>query len=181
MRIHGKLLNKLLRTLIDEWGYEEVIQELSRIDRHSSETSKDLERYSRIRSKQKAKLNPTEQAERATQDYPQKQALVRLAHRYEQKQFLPSVAAVREFLMMRGAAADRIKDRDQAFRLLLKYLLQLSTDQLEQINRSALYSGPSQLGPISDAIAAAGNRLARRPEETEASEKQDSREQSFRY
>ena len=90
---------------------------------------------------------------------------MQIARRYEQKQFLPSVAAVTEFLTMMGADPGHLKDRIQAFRVLLKVLLQLSTERLTQLTNSSLHAGPSQLGPISEAIAAAGEHLPRRSQD----------------
>jgi hypothetical protein len=87
--------------------------------------------------------------------------LLQLAERYDQKQFLPSVADVREFLIMMGERPVGMKDRQEAFRVLLQSLMRLPVERLQQFVRTALHSGPSELGPLSDAIAAAGERLPR--------------------
>ncbi len=39
--------------------------------------------------------------------------------------------------------------------------MQLPVVRLQQLAQTALHSGPSELGPLSDAIAAAGERLPR--------------------
>lgn len=80
---------------------------------------------------------------------------------YDAKQFLPSVADVREFLIMRGERPPDMKDRKDAFRVLLRTLRALSMTDLRGLASSALHKGPSEAGPISDAIAAAGERLHR--------------------
>jgi hypothetical protein len=159
------LLNRLLRMLVDEWGYEQVAEELRRTDR-VPDGSDQLRIPSTARSpKQKTILSPSEQVEKALLDPTRKQLLLQIARRYEQKQFLPSVAAVTEFLTMMGDDPGQLKDRVQAFRVLLRALLQLSADRLTQLTNSSLHSGPSQLGPISAAIAAAGEHLPRRSQE----------------
>jgi hypothetical protein len=75
--------------------------------------------------------------------------------------FLPSVADVREFLIMMGTRPIGMKDRTQAFRVLLESLTQLPIARLQQLAQTSLHSGPSELGPISDAITIAGERLPR--------------------
>jgi hypothetical protein len=87
--------------------------------------------------------------------------LLQLATRYDNKQFLPSVADVREFLIMIGERPTGMKDRQEAFRVLVRTLAQLPIDRLRQLTRTALHAGPAQLGPLSDAIAVAGGRLPR--------------------
>lgn len=161
---HNGILSKVLEALVEEWGYERVALELS----HAGEWSRDKTERSGVpanahQSKPKARLRPTEQVERVPLDPARKEAVLRLAERYERRQFLPSVGAVREFLTMMGHTPKPMKDRDQAFRILLRSLLQLPTDRLNQFLSSSLHSGPSQLGPISEAIAAAGEHLPRGP------------------
>jgi hypothetical protein len=50
---------------------------------------------------------------------------LQLAVRYDSKQFLPSVADVRELLIMLGERPAGLKDRNDAFRILLGSLTQL--------------------------------------------------------
>src|SRR5206468_2862492 len=87
--------------------------------------------------------------------------LLQLAVRYDNKQFLPTVPDVREFLLMIGVEPEYMKDRKDAFRVLLRSLTALSLERLQQISNASRHSGPSQLGPLSDAIAAVGDRLPR--------------------
>jgi hypothetical protein len=65
---------------------------------------------------------------------------------------------------MIGERPGAIKDRSDAFRRLLKVLPALPPEQLERLGNSALHSGPSQLGPLSDAIASAAASLPRQRE-----------------
>jgi DNA-binding transcriptional ArsR family regulator len=168
-----RLLGKLLQTLVEEWGYENVALELSHTNRYSLRRSIESHASSSARSSDRKKPAPTEQVEKALLDPQRKELLLQLAKRYEEKQFLPNVAAAREFLTMLGEFPGQIKDRDHSFRVLLRCLLQLPMERLRQITDSSLYSGPSQLGPISDAIAAAGQHLPRRSQEDPRRERHD--------
>lgn len=159
MKSRKALLTKLLQTLVDEWGYEDVATALASTngalsDRHAEGSTSQP-------SKKRVKLSATEQIERAALEGEQKELLLQLAVRYDRKLFLPSVADVREFLIMMGTRPIGMKDRTQAFRVLLESLTQLPIARLQQLAQTSLHSGPSELGPISDAITIAGERLPR--------------------
>jgi hypothetical protein len=159
MKSRKALLTKLLQTLVDEWGYEDVATALASTngalsDRHAEGSTSPS-------SKKRVRLSATEQIERAALEGEQKELLLQLAVRYDRKLFLPSVADVREFLIMMGTRPIGMKDRTQAFRVLLESLMRLPIARLQQLAQTALHSGPSELGPISDAITLAGERLPR--------------------
>lgn len=55
-----------------------------------------------------------------------------------------------------------MKNRQDSFRNLLQVLLKLPPERLRKVADAASHAGPAQLGPISDAIAAAVESLPRR-------------------
>jgi len=158
MKSRKALLTKLLQMLVDEWGHETVAAALA-------STNDSFEGFAEGRqprsAKKKVRVSATEQIQRLPLEGEQKELLLQLAERYDQKLFLPSVADVREFLIMMGTRPIGMKDRTQAFRVLLGSLSQLPVARLRRLSQTALHSGPSELGPISDAIAIAGDRLSR--------------------
>lgn len=158
MKSRKALLIKLLQTLVDEWGHENVARALASTDVSLKGPAEGAGPRS---SKKRVRLSATEQIQRSALEGEQKEVLLHLAARYDQKLFLPSVADVREFLIMMGTRPIGMKDRTQAFRVLLGSLRQLPVARLRQLAQTALHSGPSELGPISDAIAIAGERLPR--------------------
>lgn len=156
------LLRKLLHTLVDEWGYEAVSTALARTSGSSNGTLAGLADGTNVRIPRKeARLGAIGQIERAALEGDQKEILLQIAIRYDRRLFLPSVADVREFLIMMGERPIGMKDRKEAFRVLLRSLTQLPVARLQQLAQTALHSGPAELGPLSDAIAAAGGRLPR--------------------
>jgi hypothetical protein len=162
MKSQRVLLNKLLQALVDEWGQEEVAAALAGTAISSRNSLTGSANRSRSRPfGEKNSLSATAQIERTALEGEQKEALLNLAERYDRKQFLPSVADVREFLIMMGERPIGMKDRKEAFRVLLQSLIRLSVERLQQLVRTAQHSGPSELGPLSDAIAAASERLPR--------------------
>jgi hypothetical protein len=156
------LLNNLLRTLVQEWGHEEVQAALAQLSCGVGEAdAPPLGRSSELTPKIRTKLLASEQVARARLSDTQAIVLRELAVRFDRKQFLPSISDVREFLVMMGERPGAIKDRSSAFRLLLTALSELPQERLERLANSARHSGPSQLGPLSDAISAAANSLPR--------------------
>jgi hypothetical protein len=160
MKGNRALLRKLLQVFVNEWGHKEVTEVLESIT-HSpihptlEGATKTLRRAARVR------LSAIQQTEQAGLEGEKRQVLLRLAERYDSKQFLPNVADVREFLTMMDEKPLLMKDRKDAFRVLLRSLVGLPVERLQRLALSAQHSGPAQLGPLSDAIAAAGERLPR--------------------
>ena len=162
MRSHLTLLNRLVQCLVDEWGHEEVEAALTSVAVSSNDRSVGQAAGPKPRpSGRGARLSAIEQVERTTVEGDEKRPLLQLAARYDRKQFLPSVADVREFLIMAGERPSGMKDRQEAFRVLLRTLMQLPLERLQKLASSELHSGPAQLGPLSDAIAVASDRLPR--------------------
>jgi hypothetical protein len=151
------LLIDSLRSLVRQWGHKEVKAALADVcgtagwDDASQSPNIGDERTKRLRSA--TKLLASEQVARAQLPEVQEVILLKLAVRFDRREFLPSISDVRQFLIMMGETPGAMKDRSEAFRRLLKLLSRLPLERLEQLMSSSLYSGPSQLGPLSDAIS----------------------------
>jgi hypothetical protein len=166
MSSNNGLLINVLRALVQEWGHREVEFALAHLSDAASDApplkTEGPERTPRKRSG--TKLLATEQVARAHLPRGKEGALRELAMRYDGKQFLPTIPDVREFLVMMGERPRVMKDRSDAFRQLLIILSGLPPERLERLVNSARHSGPSQLGPLSDAISAAAESLPRHRE-----------------
>jgi hypothetical protein len=156
-----KLLENLLLVMLREWGHLEVENALARL-MANTQSLDELSAHERRATPRK--LLAIEQLQRAKLSDAQIPSLTELARRFDQKQFLPSTSDVREFLIMIGERPSGIKDRAEAFRKLLKALVKYSPERLEQLANSSRHSGPSQLGPLSDAITSAARSLPRHHE-----------------
>lgn len=162
MKSRKILLTNLLKTLLVEWGADEVRSTLENLIIQSD---------GEVRENYQAGRSPSERSDRPTAinlvnrlelESERKRPLAILAARFDDKDFLPATADVREFIIMAGERPPTMKNRQDSFRNLLRVLLRLSPERLQQIADAASHAGPAQLGPISDAIAAAGERLPRR-------------------
>lgn len=160
------LLSNLLQALVQEWGRQEVeaaLRELSDVTQGIHHRSVVIHRKSRI-APRKSRMSASEQVARAQLLDTQRAPIRELALRFDSKQFLPSVSAVREFLFMMGGRPVGVKDRSDSFRSVLDALSRLPEERLRRLVDSAIHSGPAQLGPLSEAIAAASVSLPRKRE-----------------
>lgn len=156
MTSRKKLLSNLLQPLLEEWGHEEIevaLRSLANLSTVGASQDRQI--------RQKAKPLASDQVVRMELPEPQASILRDLAARFDRKQFLPSVADVREFMVMAGERPVDMKDRSEAFRRLLPMLTLLPPDRLERLANNAQHSGPTRLAPLSDAIGTAAASLPR--------------------
>ncbi|MCV3239294.1 hypothetical protein [Mesorhizobium sp. ZC-5] len=148
----NKILTKLLTLLIDEWGYDSVTRALEGMNRSERQN---------VRRESVPSERPTPTGMVLRQKLPKatKDLLLSVAGQYEAKRFLPTIADVRNFLEIRGARTGQFKQRPEAFRRVLEVLLETPHDRLDKIVQEGLRSGPSQLGPISDAIRSTNDAM----------------------
>lgn len=154
-------LRELLFPLIQEWGYEEIVRCLSEFKDDPScnglSIGKETNNVSRHQLEKKTKntrrkLSPVDVVSKMKMPEVRKALLIKLATEFECKSFLPSVGDVRNFLEMRGEEIRAINQREGAFRKVLDQLLSMPDDELNRFIRSNAHTGPSDLGPVSNAI-----------------------------
>lgn len=157
------LLRALLIPLVNQWGREEILDVLHEMEEQSRTVGAEgrgshrhiYTTADRKRSQSTSKPSAVLIAERADVPNEKKVLLINLAAKFEHKSFLPTISDVRNFLEMRGEDARNVKQRSDAFRRVIKTIKNIPLENLEQMVRSNSHSGPSELGPLSDAIKAA--------------------------
>lgn len=150
------LLRALLVPLLREWGHDtvqqclaELLYQESRDDLHAVDAPKPAKEHRRPTAIELVERHDISDAARKDQ-------IRALAAKFDAKGFLPSASDVRDFLGMRGHDPGRIKHRGESFRQVLPVLLDMANDEIEDLRTSAVHSGPTQLGPLSEAIKAVG-------------------------
>lgn len=169
MTRHERLLANFLQTLVEEWSYQEVQKTLTQLSDRLDVTSREraLQKPS-VRAKRPSAVEQVSKLAAMGDAY---QKLLIIAAKFDRKEFLPTVADVREFIAMMGEDVGVMKDRSDAFRRLLYSLSKLPSDRLDHLAQGTSHSGPAQLGPLSDAIKSAGASLRRSDELPESDEK----------
>lgn len=153
-----QVLRRIVAALIDGWGYDSVQRALNSIPNHGKPLD-EAGPGSQQPRKEKSRPSPTGMVLRQKLPKSTKALFLEVASQYESKNFLPTIADVRNFLEIRGMPGGQVKQRVEAFRKVLDVLLESPPERIESIIREGRRTGPSQLGPISDAIKAANNAI----------------------
>lgn len=158
------LLRSLLGVLVDEWGFEAVrdhLEEFRVSGGAPSAGAKAIESESNNEARgNRTPKKPTASTMAAKVSLPpaQKQLVQLLAARYDSKQFLPTSGDIRYFFEVHGEAVPPVKQRSEAFRRILRLLSSMPESSLRKMIDSDAHSGPSSLGPLSDAIRGVGEQ-----------------------
>lgn len=168
------LLMSLLAPLLQEWGYDTVRQCLAEVQ--AGQVKENFSRAAHKRKPAKTHRRPSavEIVERLDTTADQKEPLHALASRFDAKTFLPAASDVRHFLEMRGHGSNPVKQRQDAFRKVLDVLLSMADDELMLLQTSGTHAGPTQLGPLSDAIKATSAVVRNTESHTEPAVAEDS-------
>lgn len=153
------LLMSLLAPLLREWGYDAVRQCLAEAQAEQAKEDLSLAAHKRKPSKEYRRPNAVEMVERLDVSVDRKEPLRALSARFDAKTFLPTASDVRHFLEMRGQDPSPVKQRQDSFRKVLDVLLSMADDELMLLHASGTHAGPTQLGPLSDAIKATSAKV----------------------
>ena len=103
--------------------------------------------------KRTPKLTATEYAAKMELPPDKQAAVVALAERFERKAFLPSFGDVVNFCETYGIDVPASRTRANAIPRVFRFLAnEMDVDEVQSILDYEMYSGPSRLGPIADAI-----------------------------
>ena len=90
-------------------------------------------------------------------------AAAALAERFQQKSFLPSFGDVISFCQTYEIDPPASKSRENAIPRIFKRIAEMETAEIQRILDYEMFSGPSRLGPIADAIRNFGRSASERP------------------
>ena len=162
-------LSYRLDKLVRDYGLAQVIRELGEIERrtraHNSAKSAAPPAKKAKRASRKRRPKPTASQYVAKMELsPEKAKFVtELAKRFDTKSFLPSfVGDVVGFCQRYGVQVPASRSRASAVPRVFKRIESLETEEIRRILDERLFSGPSRLGPIADAIRRNGRAAAGR-------------------
>ncbi len=148
-------LTKALRSMVRRYGFEQVELSLREI---GPETSKQGARSLHETTAPKARKIGRRRA--TAPEYVAKLKLssekeavaVELARRFENKSFLPSFHDIAYFCQIYGIAIPASRSRASAIPRVFKFIAAMDLADSQKILDYGMFSGPSRLGPIADAI-----------------------------
>lgn len=153
-----EILVGLLKTLVDGYGRPAIDRALQRLDGKGE-----------ARQERAAQSEPEIQkgAERIVSEAniaPEKKPLIiEIARRFDEGSAFPKASDVRSFLISHHQTVGELKSRPASFRQMLPVLIAMSPKGLEKVLSRSQFSGPADLGAISDAIRGAGEEWRGRP------------------
>ena len=167
-----------LQRLIHDYGYSEVQRGLREL-KSSDLPRKNLRRSKKneISSSSRATAKPKKHSSRITApEYvakaeisSERRPLVdELSRRFENKSFLPTFGDVRNFCQIYGIDEPATRSRASAIPRLFEFFSAMEVHEIRRILDDGMFSGPSRLGPIADAIRrSAVRRATAHPSDTE--------------
>ena len=151
-------LKDTLRLMVHRYGFERVAQSLHEMrPDHRLKSSKQgkvqpVPGTAKKPQKRKAKVTAPKYVAKMELSEEREAAVVELAKRFEDKCFLPAFGDIREFCEIYRIPEPASKSRASAIPRVFKFLVAMDIDELQRILNNGMFSGPSRLGPIADAI-----------------------------
>ena len=158
----AKYLKDMLCLMVDRHGPEQVGRALREVvSAHRRKNSNKKKASPKSNAKAKKKTAPEYVAK---MDLPseKKPAMAELAKRFEEKNFLPRFGSIREFCRIYRIVEPASKSRVSALPRIFKFIATMETSKIQRILDDGMFSGPSRLGPIADAILRNGRGAAYR-------------------
>ena len=172
--MNDKNLETALRPIVQEYGLGSVLEALGKIASDEAQSAPPLaangvgkSTQSKKARKRAPKPNAVEYTTKMELPPDNQDAVVALAERFERKDFLPTFGDIRNFCQIYGIDVPASKTRASAIPRVFKFLAnEMDAKEAQQILDDGMYSGPSRLGPIADAIrrngrASRASRLAK--------------------
>ena len=158
-----------LRSMIDRYGVDRVAQAFQEA-RDLSSRPKIVKRR-RPPRKQKTGAQKRPQAKADVLEYVAKMevpssnraATTELAKRFQDGAFLPTFADISDFCAVHGIEEPKSKSRSSAVPRVFKLLATMDAEDVVRIVDDKLYSGPTRLGPIAEAIRRNGRAARMKP------------------
>ena len=154
-------LETTLRPIVQEHGLGNVLEALGKIASEydtqsvSSLAINGVDKQAKPKKvrKRAPKPNAAEYAAKMELPTDRREAVVTLADRFERRAFLPSFGDVVNFCETYGIDVPASRTRANAIPRVFKFLAnEMDVDEVQRILDYEMYSGPSRLGPIADAI-----------------------------
>ena len=158
-------LRAALRSIVRQHGFDAVDRALQTMHRTEGK-NQDKER----KNLDNRKLGKPEKRRPVTAlDYvlkmdlpPSKKAvLVKVAERYRNRSFLPTIGDIRNFHEIYRMEGRAPASRPAAVPKVFKFMAKMNEEDIEKILEGGAFSGPARLGPIADAIRATGREFRR--------------------
>ncbi len=154
-------LEKSLRPIVHEHGLGSVLEALGTIAaEYDSQFAPPLalngaDKHAKPKKSRKRSPKPNAAEYAAKMELPsdKQPMVVTLAEQFERKDFLPTLGDIAHFCQIYGIDVPASKTRASAIPRVFKFLAnEMEAEEVQRILDDGMFSGPSRLGPIADAI-----------------------------
>ncbi len=152
-------LKETLRGLVLQFGFEQVGRSLREIRNSELHVKSPKSRETPARSagltrpaRKKPKVSAPEYVEKMKLDKDKEEVTIELATKFERKDFLPTFGDIDNFCQVYGIDTPVSKSRASSIPRVFKYIASMEPGEIRRIIEEGMFSGPSRLGPIADAI-----------------------------
>ncbi len=121
-----------------------------------------------VTKKKRHTVSAQEYVAKMDHDPEKRPAVSELAKRFEEKTFLPTIGDIRNFCQVYGIDEPASKSRRSAIPRVFKCMATMSAEEVRGILDDGMFSGPSRLGPVADAIRESGRAAAFRDRRVKA-------------
>lgn len=160
-------LRDSLRLLVRQYGLDRVQENLRDVVASSDSINRRVvdSDNSVAPKKKRNRMNALECVAKMELDKEMRTVLVELAELFESKSFLPTLGDIRNFYQIYRIDQPEPKSRRDAVARVFKFMATMEVAEIRRIATEGMFSGPSRLAPIADAIRSRSrSRAAREPE-----------------
>ena len=149
-------LRTILHPIVQEYGLGLVLKSLGQI----ADTPCDrIEQSSKLGTgganttrQRRPRVTATEYVEKMELPKEKFAAVVELARRFQQKSFLPTFGDITDFCQVYEIQVPASRSRASAITRIFKFIANMETGDIQQMLDDGMFTGPSRLEPIADAI-----------------------------
>ena len=155
-----------LRPIVHQYGLGSVLESLGKIADAQRESSvqaggsSDADRGKKSKKRSVKATAPEYVSSKLDLASEKIAPVVDLAERFEHKAFLPTFGDIAHFCQTYGIEVPASKARASAIPRVFKHIALMETKEIQRMLDDGLFSGPSRLGPIADAIRRNGRGSA---------------------
>ena len=145
-------LKDTLRSMILKYGFEQVdesLREIGKSKRNVKVSAKDAISTAR---QTRSKVTAPQYVGRMKLQAGKKPSVVELAAKFEDKSFLPTFGDISNFCRIYGIDEPASRSRASAIPRVFKFIAAMEPGDIQRLLDEGMFSGPSRLGPIADAI-----------------------------
>ena len=149
-------LRDTLRAMVLEYGFDQVDASLREIGFSGRPNQKarvsNRSAVTRLTTRRKPKPTAPQYVAKMELLPEIEPTVVELAERFQSKSFLPTFGDIVNFCRLHGINEPASKSRTNAIPRVFKLIASMEADEVQRILDEGMFSGPSRLGPIADAI-----------------------------